>query len=170
MSIYTEIIDRLPEGHALSFDVSGEDLIIEKLTSEDLKTLLNGNNYIGIIGCIDYVALFQQYVEFTYFDPKSEANKQLTSLVWKWQTVVWVICLLPRRCVSHEGIEYDSQNLFEIVAKKFNLRLEKNVLPIALGNIELRDGSEPIFGWGTNAVKPDIPLHNLYFLTPLLKE
>ena len=167
MNPYIEAVDSLPEGHAIYPMIEGDNLILRTMTPDEVRMILSIVNMVGVIGLIfqKNITEFQQYIEFHFFPPDSEVNKDIISLVWKWQTIPFIILLLPTVCVDHEGNKYVGVELLRKAASKFGLELIKDALPLMTGNIKLDDGSEPYLNkMGIMAVKPDIPLHNLYWL------
>lgn len=157
MNIFVDMVENLAEGHAIYPMIQDDNLLLRIINPSQLKVILSINNMVGVIGILmqPRIAEFQDYMEFTYFSPGSEANKNIICLTWKWQTMPFIIFMLPTICIDHNGNKYNSLELLREVARKFNLELKNNVLPLMVGNIELKDGSIP-----------NIPLDNLHFLVP----
>jgi hypothetical protein len=165
--IAVKMIHECPDGEAIYFDTMDNDLIVQQIGSETINAILEDDRLVGVMGLLlrKTMGSFIHDLEFTYFPPLTESNKQYVHFIYKFQTLCWAIVMLPRKCMDVNYNIWDSEELLRIVCDKYGLRMVKGV-PLMAGTVVLNDGSIPSFDYfkGLQSVEPSIPMRNLFVL------
>lgn len=99
----SEVIDQamrlLKEGQGIWVDKSFDtaDMIIKKITAEDLEQLDNDESKMHCV-CMEMrpgAHLFYSHLEYTYFPPEQPVNKQFEYRVFRWNGYLWQIGSVP---------------------------------------------------------------------------